>query len=250
VAIVQSRMGSTRLPGKALADVAGEPLLVRVVERARRATRLAEVVVATSVDPGDAPIRTVCAERGIPCFAGSESDVLDRFHGAAAAHGADPVVRLTGDCPLLDPALVDAVVDAYAKGAHDHVGIAAGAGASRLDGGRYPSGVDAECFSRAALDRAWRAATADSDREHVTPYIWRVPDRFRVGTLRGARDLGHFHWSVDTAADLAFVRTVYDRLGAGFGLEDVLALLAGDPELAAACTSGPVAEHARIWAAA
>jgi spore coat polysaccharide biosynthesis protein SpsF (cytidylyltransferase family) len=250
VAIVQSRMGSTRLPGKALADVAGEPLLVRVVERARRAGRLADVVVATSADPGDAPIRALCADRGIPCFAGSESDVLDRFHGAAEAHGADPVVRLTGDCPLLDPALVDAVVDLYATGEHDHVGVAAGAGASRLDGGRYPSGVDAECFSRAALDRAWREATAASDREHVTPYLWRVPGRFRVGSIRGDRDLGHLHWSVDTGADLSFVRTVYDRLGPTFGLEDVLALLRRDPELAAACAGGSVAEHTRIWAAA
>jgi spore coat polysaccharide biosynthesis protein SpsF len=250
VAIVQSRMGSTRLPGKAIADVAGEPLLVRVVERARRATRLAEVVVATSDAPGDEPIRALCAERGIRCFAGSEADVLDRFHGAATTYDADPVVRLTGDCPLLDPALVDAVVDLYSFGGYDHVGVAAGAGASRLDDGRYPSGVDAECLSWAALDRAWREATAASDREHVTPYIWRVPDRFRVAALRGDRDLGRFHWSVDTAHDLAFVRAVYAALGTTFGLDDVLALLEREPALAAGCTSGPVAEHERVWAAA
>jgi spore coat polysaccharide biosynthesis protein SpsF len=231
VAIVQARTGSTRLPGKVLMDVAGEPLLVRVVERLRRASGLAAVVVATSTEPADEAILDLCRERRIPAVAGSERDVLDRYRTAAAVFEADPVVRVTADCPLLDPALVERVLETYATGTADHVGIAAGMGAADLDAGRYPSGVDCECFSRAALEQAWRSAHAPDEREHVTPYIWRRPGTFRLASLRGDRDLGHLHWSVDTAADLAFARTVYARLGDRFGIADVLALLAAEPGL-------------------
>jgi spore coat polysaccharide biosynthesis protein SpsF (cytidylyltransferase family) len=231
-------------------DVEGTPLLVRVVERARRAAALADVVVATSQLPSDEAIVGLCRERGIPCFTGSESDVLDRYHGAAVATGADPVVRITGDCPLVDPGLIDQVVASYADDGYEHVGVAAGAGASRLDGGRFPTGFDVECFSFGALERAWAEATAPTDREHVTPYIWRT-GLFRTGMLRSDRDLVHYRCSVDTPEDLALVRAVVAELGDDFSFGDVIALLDARPDIARLNVQHIGNEgHDRVWEAA
>jgi spore coat polysaccharide biosynthesis protein SpsF len=248
VAVVQARMGSTRLPGKVLADLAGRPLLLRVVERARRARLLEEVVVATSDLPADDAIAELCAREGVPCFRGSEADVLDRYHGAAHAFDADPVVRLTADCPLLDPALVDLVLERYAGGSEDYVALAAGAAGLRL--ACYPSGFNVECCSRAALERASREATAPSDREHVTPYLWRS-GRFRTALLPAERDLAHLHCSVDTSEDLELVRAVWVELGRELGLAGVLELFARRPELPASNARGDERPaHELIWEAA
>ncbi len=154
VAIIQARMGSTRLPGKVLRPLAGRPMLARIVDRVRACASVAKVVVATSDREGDEPIRTMCAAEAIECFAGSEQDVLDRFYRAAAMFGGDPLIRITADCPLVDPNLLTKLVALFAEGPYDHVGVATGAGAMFLGKGRYPDGLDAECFSRAALERA------------------------------------------------------------------------------------------------
>jgi len=247
VAIVQARTGSTRLPGKVLADVAGRPLLARVLERASRAATLDEVVVATSSQPGDRRVVALSEAEGFRCFAGSETDVLDRYRETARAVGADHVVRMTGDCPLIDPALVDRTVRRYLQGDVDYAALATGAGAARLDGGRYPSGFDVECFSIEALEQAWRDAVDPSDREHVTPYLWRT-GLFRTTRLRGERDLSHYRCSVDTPDDLQLVRVVVDELGVDCAFEDVIALLDARPELAAGNGRAPGhEEHERIW---
>jgi spore coat polysaccharide biosynthesis protein SpsF (cytidylyltransferase family) len=236
-AIIQARMGSTRLPGKVLRPLAGRPMLSRIVERVRASAAVSTVVVATSDREGDEPIRRACADEGVDCFAGSEQDVLDRFYRAATQFGGDPLIRITADCPLVDPALLTELVGRFSSGDYDHVGIATGAGAIFLGGGRYPDGLDAECFSAAALERAWREATSIQDREHVTPFIWRRKDLFRTGQVLSAVDYSQLRWTVDNEADFEVITRIYDALyrpNRVFHVEDVLHFLAAHPELAAA----------------
>jgi spore coat polysaccharide biosynthesis protein SpsF len=235
-AIVQARMGSTRLPGKVLRPLAGRPMLARIVERVRTCPAVANVVVATSDGAGDEPIRQLCATERIDCFAGSEQDVLDRFYRAAVMFHADPVIRITADCPLVDPGLLTKLVALFGMGGYDHVGVATGAGALFLGGGRYPDGLDAECFSAAALERAATEATSAPDREHVTPYIWRHKDRFRCGQLTSPVDYSQLRWTVDNEADFHLIARIYEALSRGdrvFGMDDVLQYLAAHPEIAA-----------------
>jgi spore coat polysaccharide biosynthesis protein SpsF (cytidylyltransferase family) len=227
VAIVQARMGSTRLPGKVLADLAGAPLLERMVERLRAARTLADIAIATTERPADAPVRALAAALGVGCFAGSEDDVLARYAGAAERLGADPVVRLTADCPLVDPALVDRCVEAFQE--------APGCDYASL-GGEFPDGLDTEVVAASALARAHAEARLPSEREHVTPYIWKQPETFHCVTVVFPRTLGGRRWTVDEARDLAFVRAVYARLwrpGHVFGWAEVEALCAREPVLAA-----------------
>lgn len=236
VAIVQARLGSTRLPGKTLMPLHGHPMLWHVVNRVRSTPSIREVVVATTTELRDEPIREFCATAGIDCFSGSENDVLDRFYQAAVRHNADPVVRVTADCPLMDPGVIEQVLQLYFTGRFDHVGVATGAGAVFETQGRFPDGLDAECFSLAALKRAWREATAKSDREHVTPYIWQEPGRFRLGTIRPSADYSTLRWTVDNAADFLFAELVYAALYDEkrlFGMQDVLQYLRHHPELTA-----------------
>jgi len=234
--IIQARMGSTRLPGKVLRPILGQPMLWHIVQRVRLTPGVEQVVVATSDSESDEPIRCLCQERGIALFAGSEHDVLDRFYRAALHYGADPVLRVTGDCPFADPQVIGQVLELYYTGNFDLVGVAAGAGAIFLEGGRFPDGLDAECFGFEVLERVWREATDPSDREHVTPYIWRVPGRFRVGHLKAERDFSELRWTVDNEADFALVTQVYRALyrpERPFLMADILAYLADHAELAA-----------------
>ena len=226
VAVVQARMGSSRLQGKALADLAGWPVLWHVVRRVQRARRADEVVVATSTSPADDPIDYFCTRAGIPVFRGSEIDVLDRVYQAARERPADAVVRITGDCPLIDPAVIDRVLENYAGGDYDYV--------SNVIHYTYPDGMDVEVLSMMALARAWREAAKPSEREHVTTYV-RFSDRFRTLNVVHEPDLsplGH-RWSVDEPGDLELVRRIYAELAAKpeFDMYDVLDLLARKPDL-------------------
>lgn len=235
VAIIQARMGSTRLPGKVLKPILGRPMLWHIVQRVRWVTGVVEVVVATSDQPGDNPIQRFCREYGIASFAGSENDVLDRFYHTAVKYEGDPLIRITGDCPFVDPGVVGRLLELYGTGRYDHVGVATGAGAIFLDGGRFPDGLDAECFSFAVLERAWRGATEPSDREHVTPYMWRAPGQFRVGTLKSEKDYSHLRWTVDNESDFQLVSQAYEALyqeDKPFLMADILRYLASHPELA------------------
>jgi spore coat polysaccharide biosynthesis protein SpsF (cytidylyltransferase family) len=229
VAIVQARLGSTRLPGKALLDLAGRPMLARVLERAAAVPHVDRVVLATTTDRADDALADVAGAAGIACVRGSVADVLDRFRAALRAHPADAVVRLTGDCPLLDPAVSGLVVAEYLRraGETDY--------ASNVHPPTYPDGLDTEVVSAGALEAAWREARQPSDREHVTPFIWRQPDRFRLSRVAHPEDLSALRWTVDDARDLAFVRAVYAALSPdgrrAFGMAEVLDLLRARPVL-------------------
>lgn len=235
IAIVQARLGSTRLPGKVMREIVGYPMLWHIVQRLRTINGISDVVIATSDTAKDEPIRSYCASNSIHCFAGSENDVLDRFFQAAQKFRGDPLIRITADCPFADPEVIEELLKLYQTGEYDHVGVATGAGAIFLDGGRYPDGLDAECFSFAALERAWREADAPSDREHVTPYIWRVPGRFRLGILKSKRDYSALRWTVDNEADFQLVSNIYNALfdkNRPFLMHDVLNYLEQNPHLA------------------
>lgn len=225
VAIIQARMGSTRLPGKVLVDLAGEPVLSRVVTRSQRAARIDETVVATTTEPADEPIVELCATGNWPWFRGSEDDVLDRYYQGAKERGADVVVRITSDCPLIDPSVVDDVVnELFEKAPVDYT-------SNTLAPRTFPRGLDVEAMTFNTLERAWHEDTDLRSREHVTPYIYRHPGTFRLTGVFSAVDYSWMRWTVDTSRDLAFVRRIYDHFGHDrFSWQDVLAVLESHPE--------------------
>ena len=238
VALLQARMSSSRLPGKVLAPVLGRPMIARHLERLARARRLDRLIVVTSTDAGDDPLATLSAELGVDCFRGSLDDVLDRVHAALAGLAADHCVRLTADCPLADPALIDALVDFHLAGGYEY--------SSNCERRTYPDGLDAEIVRVDVLERAWRDARERPDREHVTTYIRRRPDVFRIGGMENDEDLSALRWTVDDPDDLEFVRRVYAELhppNPEFGWRDVLALVRSRPEIAA-INAGPHASPA------
>ncbi|MBL8252295.1 MAG: glycosyltransferase family protein [Candidatus Competibacter sp.] len=227
LAILQARCSSTRLPGKVLKPILGEPMLVRQIERLRHAKRIDRLLVATSVDSSDDPLAAVCERHGISCFRGSLDDVLDRFYRAALPYRPEHVVRLTGDCPLTDPAIIDAVIALHLRESHDY-----SSSAIELT---FPDGLDAEIMRFACLEQVWREAELPSEREHVTLFIYRRPERYRIGSYKGVRDLSHYRWTVDEPEDFEFVTRIYERLYSEsrvFGMDDILALLESDPALA------------------
>ncbi|MGK9165859.1 glycosyltransferase family protein [Inquilinus limosus] len=228
LAILQARMSSSRLPGKVMADLLGEPMLARQIERLRRCRTLDRLVLATSTEAADDALASLSARIGVECFRGSLDDVLDRFHAAAAGRGAEQIVRLTADCPLTDPDLIDALVELHVAGGYDY--------SCNTLTPRYPDGLDAEVMRAEVLEAAWREATLPSEREHVTSFIYTRPERFRLGSLVGETDLSDQRWTVDTPEDLALVRAVYAALypkNPAFGTEDILTFLAAHPEIAA-----------------
>ena len=231
-------MGSTRLPGKVLEPIAGRPVLARIVERLRDVPALDEVVVVTSELAADDVIAEFCRADGIRCLRGSEYDVLDRFQHAAETLDAERLVRVTADCPLIDPEVVGRLLDlAAARPDAAYASVATGAIGTRAGYRRYPDGLDAETFTTEVLAVAWREAVAPFEREHVTPFIWRRPERFSATILEADVDLGAERWTIDYPADLELVRAIYERLpdgqGGPFGFRDVLAVLEREPDLRA-----------------
>jgi spore coat polysaccharide biosynthesis protein SpsF len=218
-------MGSTRLPGKVLMDIEGEPMLARVARRASQATAVHEVVIATSTQAADDAIDGLCAARGWPCFRGSEDDVLSRYRDAALRFRAEVVVRITADCPLVDPPLIDEVVALFHRERADY--------ASNVLQRSYPRGLDCEAMTMSALEVAAAEATLPFERAHVTPFLYRNPQRFRLASLQASADLSRHRWTVDTVEDLKFVRAVYSKLGpeGRFGWREVLDLVQRMPEL-------------------
>jgi spore coat polysaccharide biosynthesis protein SpsF len=236
IAFVQARMGSTRLPGKVLEPLAGRPVLARIVERLRVAPGVDEVVVLTSERERDGAIVELCRAEGVRCLQGSEQDVLDRFHRAAEKLGAGRIVRATADCPLIDPEVVGLLLElAAAQPEAAYAAVATGAIEAQAGYRRYPDGLDAETFSAGMLAAAWGEAVDPYEREHVTPFIWRRPERFPVAVLEAEEDLGEERWTIDYPADLELVRALYERLQDGhdkpFGFREVLAALRREPEL-------------------
>lgn len=224
VAIIQARVGSSRLPGKVLASIAGRSMLHRVVERVRGIAGLSEVVVATTMAPQDEAIVQESMRIGAPCFRGNENDVLDRYYCACTQHEADAVVRITSDCPLIDPVESGKVVDAFIAQQPDL--------AANDIKATYPLGLGTEVVARRALHLAWSQATRPYERQHVTPYIYQHPELFRLINVESPSNHSSLRWTVDTAADLEFVRSVFARLDGNFGWRDVLTVLEQEPGLA------------------
>ena len=228
VAIIQARTSSTRLPGKVLKPVCNQSVLAHVINRARAIGGLSEVAVATSTRAEDRVIVALADSMGAPCFTGSEQDVLDRYYEAAQRFHADAVVRITADCPLLDPGVSWSAIERFHAGDADY--------ASNMHPQTFPDGLDTEVMSMEALQRAWREATLESDREHVTPYFYNNPGSFRLANVEGSIDHSGKRWTIDYPEDLDFVRAVYERLYRPdcppFGMSEVLGLLQREPELA------------------
>ncbi len=228
LAIIQARMGSSRLPGKVLLDLAGRPVLWHAVSRVQKARLVDQVLVATTDQPVDEPIRQFCAEQAVRCFGGSEQDVLDRFVQAARFAGAtesDAIVRITADCPLIDPDVIDLVVAAYQQTGVDYV--------SNVQPPTFPDGLDVEVFRFAALLTAWREAKLVSEREHVTPYLRNHLEKFSSHNVTHTTDLSALRWTLDEPADYALLQRILaelDRNQPNFHLADVLQVLAAHPE--------------------
>jgi len=225
VAIVQARMASTRLPGKVLKDLEGETVLARVVNRLRRARLINELLVATTDSPADDAIVKECRGLGAPVSRGDQNDVLDRYFRASQLAKAEIVVRITSDCPLIDPEITDKTIAAFLEALPDY--------ASNVLARTYPRGLDTEVMSVAALGKAWQAARKSYEREHVTPYIYEHPAEFKLLSVTEDEDRSGHRWTLDTAEDLEFIRAIYVRLKdkAMFGWRDVLELLDREPAL-------------------
>lgn len=225
VAIIQARMGSTRLHGKVLKNLCGQTVLARVVNRTRRAQLAAEIVVATSVLPADDDILRECDRLAVPCFRGDEGDVLDRYYHAAQQFAADAVVRITSDCPLIDPELIDATVRAFLDEMADY--------ATNSLTITYPRGLDVEVFTADALACAWQQAKQTYQRTHVTPYLYEHPEQFKIESLTCEESFGHFRWTLDTQEDWELIEIIYNRFSGrdDFRWREVLALMKSEPEL-------------------
>ena len=225
VAIIQARYGSTRLPGKVLMDLAGAPMLVRVVNRVQRANTLDNVVIATTTEPSDESIVTLCLSNNWPFFRGSELDVLDRYYQAAKQFRADIVVRITSDCPMIEPEIIDQCVQMFVgESGLDYL-------SNTLSMRTYPRGLDTEVIASSALARAWSEDKDPRGREHVTPYIYRHPELFHLKRLSNDVDLSKMRWTVDTSEDLMFAQTIYEHFGTDeFYWKEVLSALREHPK--------------------
>jgi spore coat polysaccharide biosynthesis protein SpsF len=257
IAIIQARMSSSRLPGKVLLDIGGKPMLQHVIERTQRARSLDAVVVATTTDDADRPVADFCTSARVPCFRGSPQDVLDRYYQVAKAQAAEIAVRITGDCPLIDPALIDRTVQLVNEpGSLDASSV--DFACNRLPPPftrTFPIGLDVEVCTFAALERAWREAGQPFQREHVMPFLYEgvtlqpaempteegfalvtgvSPRGFRIAQLHHDPDYGGLRWTVDTAEDLTLVGEIFARLGEpdDFSWRDILRLWAKDRDLA------------------
>jgi len=231
VTIIQTRVGSTRLPEKVLKPLGGKPLFVRMIERIRCASLTGNVMVATTDLEEDNAIERICRKEHIACFRGHPLDLLDRHYQAALSHHADIVVKIPSDCPLIDPCIIDRVIGFYFRNrdSFDYV--------SNLHPASYPDGNDVEVISMAALRAAWVEANKDFEREHTTPYIWENTDRFRTGNVSWEKGLDYsmsHRWVIDYEEDYLLIRRIYDELAIFnpfFGIDDILDLVAGKPEL-------------------
>ena len=205
IAIIQARMGSTRLPGKVLKDICGDTMLSRVVRRTQRATLLDNIVIATTEKADDQEIASECDKHGIQVFRGNEEDVLDRYLKAAKEYKAEAVVRITSDCPLIDPEVIDQVIRAFLGKKPDY--------ASNFLERTYPQGLETEIMTFNALNLAWHEGKLPYQRIHVTPYIFENPTLFNLLSVKADGEFCNTRWTVDTPEDLEFVRAVYGHFG-------------------------------------
>lgn len=227
VIIVQARMTSTRLPGKVLKEVLGKTLLEYFIERVRRVKLADDVVIATTTNDTDIPIVELCKKLGVACTRGSEEDVLSRYYEAAVQHHADVIVRITSDCPAIDPEIVDQMIGFYRehRSEYDYV--------SNTLTQSYPYGMAVEVFPFAALKESHIEAVAQPEREHVTPFIYLRPQRYRIWQMIHDENISHHRWTVDTPEDFELIRRIFEALypkNPHFDMQDVLALLEEHPD--------------------
>jgi spore coat polysaccharide biosynthesis protein SpsF len=230
-AILQARMSSSRLPGKIAMPVLGKPMLECQIERLLRSRHIGRLIVATSVDSSDDTTEAVARAAGVDVWRGSLNDVLDRYYQAACTLMPDHVIRVTGDCPLADWEVIDQLAEFHLAGGYDY--------SSNIMPATWPDGIDAEIMTFASLERAWKEGKSPLEREHVTPYIYRHPDLFRLGAMTRDDDISHIRWTVDYPEDFTFVTAVYENLYPGnpsFLSSDILALMEARPDLADICT--------------
>lgn len=227
-AIIQARMGATRLPGKVLMEVMGKPILAYVVERIKRAHNIYDIIIATTNNRQDLAIVHLADKLEVKVYAGSEDDVLDRFYQAALLFKTNHIVRITADCPLIDPKVIDRVIDCYFESGADYC--------SNVLEVTFPDGQDTEVFSLNCLSAAWREASLSSDREHVTPYIKKNKTKFKLVNLRNKDDLSANRWTLDRKEDFEFIKAVLEALyplNPDFTMEDILRFLERYPHLEA-----------------
>lgn len=228
VAIIQARMGSARLPGKVMKDLYGKTVLAHDIERLKQAKKLDDIVVATTVDKKDDKIAIEAFECGVKVFRGSEEDVLNRYYHAARENFADIIVRITSDCPFVDPLIIDEMIDFFKSGSFD---IVSNAG-SDLSKRTYPRGLDVEIFTFASLEDAFKNAKKKYQKEHVTPYIYEHAKNCFY--YKNNEDYSHHRWTLDTAEDWILVQKIYEKLYHGkhdFYLMEILYLMETNPEL-------------------
>lgn len=251
IAIIQGRMNSSRLPGKILADIAGQPMLQRVFLRTSRSATVDETIFATTTDTSDDPVAEYCDLSGIPFTRGSQFDVLDRYYQTAKEAEAFVVVRVTADCPIIDPNLIDDVVNTVLSGVHSADGTQFDFACNRLPPPyhrTYPIGLDVEACTFKILEKAWKDAQEPHHREHAMPYLYEgvelsavsrqlsegiSPRGFRVALLNHTTDFGDYRWTVDTPEDMEFMRQVYAHFNGrdDFSWKEVLDLVHNEPQL-------------------
>ncbi|MBU0605748.1 MAG: glycosyltransferase family protein [Candidatus Omnitrophica bacterium] len=226
IAIIQARIGSTRLPGKVLLPLAGKSVLEHVIRRVQRSKNVSEVVVATSVGSADVAIAGMCKELSVRVFRGREQDVLDRFYQASVPLNPDHVVRVTADCPMIDPQVIDTVIARHFEGKADYT--------TNTIQPTYPDGEDIEIFTALALEKAWRFAKLPSEREHVTPYMRNNPQLFKLSNVAYATDLSGKRWTIDEERDYLFLQEIFNALypvNNFFGMDDIVSFLKKNPRI-------------------
>lgn len=227
-ALIQARMNSTRFPKKVLREINGKPMISYMLERARRATAIDKIILVTSTHPSDDALEELCEKNNILCYRGSMDDVLDRYYQAARKFKADTIVRLTGDCPLIDPIMIDELVSVYKKGSYDYV-------ANTIPPKwTVPEGMDVEVFSFKNLKKAWREAKKPSEREHVTFYFWKNPEMFSVFRYNLDEDLSQYRLTVDYPEDLEVIKAIVKNFypdNPCFGTKDIAAFLKANPDI-------------------
>ena len=228
VAIVQARMGSTRLPGKVMMDICGKSVLLHIIDRLKACELLDDIVIATTISDKDDVIFNAVSNynKSIGLFRGSEENVLERYYLTAKKANAGIIVRITSDDPLIDPFVIDDLIGEFMNDNCDYV--------SNSLNKTFPLGLDAEVFSFNALERAYHNASHAYEREHVTPYIIENPDQFKLLNVANNIDLSHLRWTLDTKEDFEFINAVYKRIYPKkqlFLMDDVLELLEHEPEL-------------------
>lgn len=225
IAIIQARLGSTRLPGKVLLDLEGRTVLEHVIRRVKSSKLVNDVIVATTINKDDLEIVKLCSNLGISVYCGSEDDVLDRYYQTARLFKADHIVRITSDCPLIDPMLIDEVITLHVGEKADYT--------SNTIKETYPDGEDIEVFTFAALKEAWKKANLSSEREHVTPFIRKNP-AFKQVNLESNRDLSHKRWTLDNPEDYEFITSIYKNIytkNPDFGMMEILKFIDKHPEI-------------------